>query len=152
MKIKNIFTITLFSIFLFTACSADIAPGTANVIDVETKGTSGKYYFYVTLLSDETGCEQYADWWEVLDENGKLLYRRILVHSHPDDQPFRRSGGSVDVTPTQTLYIRAHMNKNAYKGDLFKGSISKGFSKTQESVKNSSVVESLFPQPNGCLF
>jgi len=143
-----IFILAIFS----SSCSANIAVNSANVINVDTQGSTGKYNFYVTLSSNETGCNQYANWWEVLDENGSLLYRRILVHSHPDDQPFRRAGGQVNVTPSQTLYIRAHMNTSGYKGDVFKGSISEGFIKTDETVKNSSKVELLSPQPNGCLF
>jgi len=151
MKIKNIITTLLLSTLCLTA-NIQIIQNSANVIAVDTKGTSGSYNFYVTLLSDETGCNQYANWWEILDENGNLLYRRILVHSHPDDQPFRRGGRRVNVTPSQTLYIRAHMNTSAYNGDVFKGSVSHGFIKSEDSIKNSSIVESLAPQPNGCLF
>ena len=148
----------MFKSFIFilaifpTLCSADIAVNSANVIDVNTKGSTGKYNFYVTVSSNETGCNQYANWWEILDENGELLYRRILVHSHPNDQPFRRAGGHVNVTPSQPLYIRAHMNTSGYKGDVFKGSISDGFTKTNDIIKKSSEVEFLSPQPNGCLF
>jgi len=130
----------------------DIRPNSANVIDVDVRGSNGAYNFYVTLRSDETGCEQYANWWEVLDEEGNLLYRRILVHSHPTDQPFRRGGSSIKVEPSQTLYIRAHMNTSGYKGDVFKGSVSKGFSKSSDRVKNSTLTESLSPQANSCLF
>ena len=82
MKIKYIFTIIIVA-SLFVTAHAKIIPGSANVIAVDAKGSNGNYNFYVTLSSDETGCEQYANWWEILDENGSLLYRRILIHSHP---------------------------------------------------------------------
>ena len=151
MKIKNIITTLLLSTLCLTADS-EITPNSANVIAVDTKGTSGSYNFYVTLLSDEKGCNQYANWWEVLDENGNLLYRRILVHSHPDDQPFRRGGGHVDVTPSQTLYIRAHMNHKGYGKNLFVGSVESGFSEAKEAISIDSSIEMLEPQSTGCAF
>ena len=70
----------------------------ADVIDVSTSGQPGAYSFSVTVSSPDTGCEQYADWWEVVTEDGQLLYRRVLLHSHVAEQPFTRSGGPVDVT------------------------------------------------------
>lgn len=42
----------------------------ANITEVTAQGDSGLYTFYVTVASDETGCDQYADWWEVLNANG----------------------------------------------------------------------------------
>ena len=151
MKIKKILMTLSICILSVTAC-ADIKLNSANVIDVDVDGSGGTYNFYVTLRSDETGCNQYANWWEILDEESNLLYRRILIHSHPTDQPFRRGGSSINVLPSQTLYIRAHMNSSGYKGEIFKGSISKGFYRSDDSIKNSSITESLSPQPSGCLF
>ena len=70
------------------------ASAIAAVEDVSVSGDPGRYQFAVTIRSDETGCDQYADWWEVVSESGDLLYRRILAHSHVDEQPFARSGGT----------------------------------------------------------
>ncbi|MDF1884072.1 hypothetical protein JHD49_08990 [Sulfurimonas sp. SAG-AH-194-C21] len=151
MKIKKILTVLSICILSVTVY-ADIKPNSANVIDVDVQGSNGAYNFYVTLRSDEAGCAQYANWWEVLNEEGNLLYRRILIHSHPTDQPFRRGGSSIEVEPSQTLYIRAHMNTSGYKGDIYKGSVSVGFLKSTDNIKNSSITESLSPQPQGCLF
>ena len=141
---------------LFTACSdsaqASIASPSANVIAVSTSGSEFSYNFAVTLRSDETGCAQYANWWEVLRSNGTLAYRRILVHSHPDTQPFKRSGGSVNIAYDEIVYIRAHFNKLGYKGDVFKGSVKEGFSKTEDNISKTAKVELQLPQPNGCLF
>ena len=39
----------------------------AQVIDVGVKGEENKYTFYVKIKSPDRGCDQYADWWEVLD-------------------------------------------------------------------------------------
>lgn len=124
----------------------------ANVIAVKALGDEGAYRFSVTLKSDETGCEQYADWWEVLNESGELLYRRILVHSHPDTQPFTRSGGSVKIGKSDVVYIRAHMNKLGYLGDVFKGSVKEGFHKSVTLPSFSEALEKQQPLPRGCAY
>ncbi len=124
----------------------------ANVIAVQASGNDDGYRFSVTLKSDETGCEQYADWWEVLSEKGELLYRRILVHSHPDTQPFTRSGGSVKIGKSDVVYIRAHMNKLGYVGDVFIGSVKDGFSKIEVVPQFSETLEKQQPLPKGCAY
>ena len=124
----------------------------ANVTDVQTSGKEGAYRFAVTLKSDETGCEQYADWWEILNEKGELLYRRILMHSHPDTQPFTRSGGVVAISSNTTVYVRGHMNKLGYVGAVMKGSIDKGFIAVTDLPTFSKSIERQTPLPKGCLY
>jgi len=124
----------------------------ANVTAVTTNGNEGAYRFSVTLKSTETGCEQYADWWEVLSEEGELLYRRILVHSHPDTQPFTRSGGKVDIKASDVVYVRGHMNKVGYVGTVFKGSAKEGFQVVTKVPDFDKSVEKQKPLPNGCAF
>jgi hypothetical protein len=124
----------------------------ANVIAVQTSGSDGAYRFAVTLQSTETGCDQYANWWEVLSKEGTLLYRRILVHSHPDTQPFTRSGGSVNIGKDDIVYVRGHMNKEGYVGDIFKGTVYSGFKKVTKIPNFSKTIETLSPLPAGCAF
>ena len=124
----------------------------ADVQKVSIKGTANAYIFAVRLKSVETGCAQYADWWEVLSEEGELLYRRILVHSHPDTQPFTRSGGKVAISETDIVYVRAHMNTLGYVGDVMKGSVSSGFKVVTELPTFSKKLEKQMPLPNGCLY
>ena len=140
----------IFSVFTFTLCHANEIR--ANVTAVSTTGTSGAYTFSVTLKSDETGCAQYADWWEVLDHKGDLLYRRILVHSHPDTQPFTRSGGKLNIKADEIVYVRAHMNKLGYVGDVFKGSFSKLAVKDLKGTIIKKELEKQAPLPRGCAF
>lgn len=95
----------------------DVPSSSASSADVErvsVSGGPGAYSFSVTIKSPDTGCAQYADWWEVLTPQGELLYRRILAHSHVDEQPFARSGGPVDIQADQTVWVRAHMNTSGY--------------------------------------
>jgi hypothetical protein len=127
--------------------------GGANVVAVRTSGSAGAYHFAVTLESPDTGCDRYADWWEVITPDGVLVYRRILAHSHADEQPFTRSGGPIDVQPTARVIVRAHMNDAGYGGTAFSGSSESGF------AADPSVTAELAPElakksplPNGCAF
>lgn len=124
----------------------------ANVTAVDVQGNEGAYRFAVTLKSDETGCAQYADWWEVLSDKGDLLYRRILVHSHPDTQPFTRSGGKLNIKAGEIVYVRAHMNNRGYVGDVFKGSAAKGFRRVETTPVFKKELEKQDPLPKGCAF
>ncbi len=131
-----------------------LAPsGYADVVSVKTTGTPGDYTFAVTLHSPDTGCEQYADWWEVLDEQGSLLYRRILNHSHPDEQPFTRTGGPVPVESAQKVIVRGHMNTTGYGGQAMSGTVEAGFSADAGiGADFAPDAASLEPQPDGCAF
>jgi hypothetical protein len=124
----------------------------ANVTAVSTKGTENSYHFVVTIESDETGCEQYANWWEVLSEKGTLLYRRILIHSHPEMQPFSRSGGYVKIKKDDIVYVRAHMNTLGYVGNVFKGSVESGFKKLEKAYDFNTSIETQSPLPTNCLY
>lgn len=125
----------------------------ADVVALAASGSAGAYNVAVTLRSPDTGCNQYADWWEVITPDGALLYRRILAHSHVDEQPFTRSGGPVDVQSTTRVIVRAHMNDAGYGGVAFSGSVEAGF------AADPSITAELAPQlveesplPNGCAF
>ncbi len=124
----------------------------ANVVSVVVSGQSNQYYFSVGISSPDTGCEQYADWWEVLSEEGELVYRRILLHSHVNDQPFTRSGDAVDIQPETVVFIRAHMNQNGYGGMIMKGSVESGFNSVDLPPGFSPDIENEPPLPSGCNF
>ena len=124
----------------------------AKVVSVKVQGEPQNYTFNVGISSPDTGCDQYANWWEVLNEEGKLLYRRILAHSHVNEQPFERSGGPLAVSDTQVLIIRAHMNNLGYGTTVFKGSVKDGFKETQLEANFAFQVKSQQPQPSGCAF
>jgi hypothetical protein len=99
----------------------------ATVARVTAAGSAGAYTFAVTIQSNDTGPEHYADWWEVVDESGTLLYRRILLHDHADEQPFERTGGPVPVAADQSVIVRAHVHPTGYSGSAMRGSVSAGF-------------------------
>jgi len=124
----------------------------ADVLDVVSSGDSKTFQFNVTISSPDTGCEQYADWWEVLSEDGQLLYRRVLLHSHVDEQPFVRSGGPVPISKAEVVYVRAHMNKGGYGGKVLKGTVSDGFKPVEIESGFAAEIELQQPLPDGCDF
>ena len=93
--------------------------GVAQVTNVSASGSNNQYNLSVTISSPDLGCHQYTNWWEVIDLDGNLLYRRILGHSHVNEQPFTRSGGPVAITENTEVYIRAHMNTTSYGSKVF---------------------------------
>ncbi len=124
----------------------------ADVIGVQVSGAPGAYQFNVTIKSPDTGCAQYADWWEVVSEDGRLLYRRVLLHSHVDEQPFARSGGPVPVKPDTVVWVRSHMNTGGYGGVVFKGSVKTGFAKAEPPANFAAGLAKQVPLPEGCDF
>jgi hypothetical protein len=124
----------------------------ANVTAVNVTGNVSAYTFSVTISSPDTGCDQYADWWEVLTEDGTLLYRRILAHSHVGEQPFTRSGGPVNIDLETPVWVRAHLSPGGYGGAARHGSVTAGFSLDTPPVEFGAELESESPQPDGCAF
>ncbi len=132
--------------------TGESAPVAADVLAVSASGAPGSYTFSVTVGSPDTGCEQFADWWEVLTEEGALLYRRVLLHSHVDEQPFTRSGGPVAVDPGRTVLVRAHMSTGGYGGAVMRGSVGTGFEPAEAPSGFAAELASQAPLPQGCAF
>lgn len=124
----------------------------ADVLSVDVSGDPGAYRFAVEVRSPDEGCDQYADWWEVLTEDGGLLYRRILAHSHVNEQPFVRSGGPVEIEPETIVIVRAHMHPAGYGALAMRGSAANGFAEVSLASDFAADVESEGPQPTGCAF
>ncbi len=127
-------------------------PITADVLSVQISGTPGGYTLAVEIASPDKDCSQYADWWEVIDEEGQLLYRRVLAHSHTEEQPFTRTGGPVPVEPDTTIWVRAHMNPGGYGGAAMRGSVQAGFQPAELSPDFAADLAKLPPLPQDCAF
>lgn len=126
--------------------------GVAVVTDVIVSDQENQYTFSVTISSPDLGCQQYADWWEVIDLDGNLIYRRILTHSHVTEQPFNRTGSPVAISSTEVVYVRAHMNTTSYGNKVFKGSVSAGFTSENLDVTFAKGLEKVAPLPAKCDF
>jgi hypothetical protein len=117
----------------------------------------------VSVESADIDCNQYADWWEVLSEDGALLYRRILQHCHTDengssdpDAPgntFTRDGGPVAIAEDAVVIVRAHMSNAGYNGTVMRGSVASGFALAPDIGPDfAAEAETAAPQPTQCLF
>jgi hypothetical protein len=124
----------------------------ADVVSVSMSGESGAYNFSVTISSPDEGCSQYADWWEIVSQDGELIYRRILLHSHVDEQPFTRSGGPVSIEVDTIVLVRAHMHPGGYGGTALKGSLEQGFEQVELSADFAADLVETLPLPEGCNF
>ncbi|MEZ4439966.1 MAG: hypothetical protein R3B72_12795 [Polyangiaceae bacterium] len=135
-----------------SAPSAPSDGARADVTAVAAHGTAGDLTFDVTVASPDTGCDRYADWWEVVSPEGALLYRRILAHSHVDEQPFTRSGGPVKISRDDTVLVRAHLSLGGY-GRALRGSASAGFSAADDLPADfAAALAEAAPRPDGCAF
>ncbi len=82
----------------------------ADVVEVEIAAEpGGTYRFDVTVQSEETGWDKYADAWEVRAPDGTVLGTRNLTHPHVDEQPFTRSLTGVEIPDDITqVEVAAH--------------------------------------------
>jgi hypothetical protein len=145
--------ILLSGMFLMGQVSCAPLVTLADVLNVSISGAQGAYTFAVTVDSPDTGCDQYSDWWEVLTPEGELLYRRILLHSHVNEQPFTRQGGPVPVQSQQTVIVRAHMSNLGYGGAAMRGTVEGGFEPAPDIKEDfAPEVETQAPQPLFCLY
>lgn len=161
MKLALVVVISLFSLL---SCSLNFNKDSPEIEEVDDMISSVKveavdyivsnniYSFSVTLKSPDLGCDQYADWWEIIDAEGKLLFRRVLSHSHVQEQPFARSGGSLTLSDTATLTIRGHMSNIGYGKEAMRGSIKDGFKSLELKEDYAIDLESESPQPPKCAF
>ena len=62
-----------------------------------------------TLRHQDSGWDHYADKWRVVDQKGKVLGERVLLHPHENEQPFTRSESGIEIPDTTTVvYVEAH--------------------------------------------
>ncbi len=84
--------------------------GEADVVAVEAaREDPGTWRFDVTVAHGDEGWDHYADKWEVLAPDGRVLGARVLLHPHVGEQPFTRSLGGVAIPEDiDRVILRAH--------------------------------------------
>ena len=70
-----------------------------NVVGVEVSEQAGAFRFSVTLRHKDEGWDHYANVWEIIGPDGRVIDRRVLAHPHDTEQPFTRSLGHVEIAP-----------------------------------------------------
>lgn len=91
-------------IFIAAAAMA----GEADVLKAQASCQDEVCRFEVTVQHADEGWKHYADRFEVLTLEGKVLGTRVLAHPHVNEQPFTRSLSGVPVPRSQTqVRIRA---------------------------------------------
>jgi len=92
--------------------------GEAEVTQVQVIRTGpGLYRISVSVLHQDKGWDHYADAWEVLAPDGRILATRTLYHPHVDEQPFTRSLDKVKIpADIRQVEVRAHCSDHTYGG------------------------------------
>lgn len=98
------------SSFLLVVFAASPAwAGKADVVRVEaTEEADGAWSFAATVRHADQDPDHWADWWRVRTPEGKELGRRVLLHSHVDEQPFTRDERIRIPRGVQVVVVEAH--------------------------------------------
>ena len=116
MSRKTVILLELFAcLFITTAVVAD----DANVKNVEIINEGdNRFTFEVTVQHNDTGWDHYADRWEILNPEGKIIAIRVLRHPHVKEQPFTRRLHFVVVDEEiDEVTVRAHCPVNEFGGE-----------------------------------
>ena len=132
MKIKNTIKRVLLC-GLLTIVSTNIANANdVEVVDVKAIQSKDKTWrFSVTLKHDDEGWDHYANEWQVIAPDDKILATRTLYHPHVDEQPFTRGTQGVKISDDiKTVRIIAKdtvhgLSKNAVELELATNTIKK---------------------------
>ena len=113
---------------LFTwgwAGSEDVPPGSSEVL-IELEPYDGQTLVRFShsgldpkpAASHSEGWEHYADRWDVIAPDGRILGTRVLLHPHVHEQPFTRSMGGVFIPKDITeVTVKARCNIDGYIGE-----------------------------------
>lgn len=100
--------------------AAGVFAGQANVLKVDIQPVpqrAGYFDVDVTLKHADTGWDHYANRWEIIGPDGKVLATRVLAHPHVNEQPFTRSLSNVKIPGEFTwVKVRGHDLVHGYGG------------------------------------
>lgn len=123
MKLKQLIKVIIIPLLLTFSGLAQA--NEVEIVDVKAHQASNKSWtFAVTLKHDDTGWDHYANEWQVIAPDDKILATRTLYHPHVDEQPFTRNTSGVkipaDITTVRIIArdtIHGH-SKTAMQVDL----------------------------------
>lgn len=107
----------IFSLIFTVVCLPAVA-GDVDVVNVQIHKSGNRHYdFDVTLKHNDTGWDHYADKWDIVGPDGKVIATRVLFHPHEDEQPFTRSLENVAIPAGITeVTIRGAAKPHGYGG------------------------------------
>jgi hypothetical protein len=90
--------------------AAPVIAGEADVVGVRVQSSVDRVFsFDVTIRHADEGWKHYADAFEIVHPDGKVLGTRVLFHPHVNEQPFTRSLGGVRIpVGVSAIIVRAH--------------------------------------------
>ncbi len=109
-------------VYIFFGCillmTTSVYAGQADVVEVDvTRTADGTYKFDVTVRHADKGWKHFADKWDIIAPDGKVLGTRILAHPHDNEQPFTRSLAGVKIPENlKEVTVRAHDMVHGYGG------------------------------------
>lgn len=110
--------------FLFLFLAMPAMADDAVIEAAEARASGGTWTFSVTLSHGDTGWEDYADGWRVVDESGDELGLRVLYHPHVEEQPLTRSLSGVAIpSDLDTVFIEARTNTDGWGAARFRVSL-----------------------------
>jgi len=106
-------------IFGLLLLSPTVDAGDVRIVEVSVECPSS-CTFSVTLEHEDQGWHHYANQWDVVTLEGKLLKSRVLYHPHEQEQPFTRSLSGVFIPAGESkVKIRAKDSKHGYSEQEF---------------------------------
>jgi hypothetical protein len=106
-------TIVITSLIIFSTTSFALA-GKADVVAANASKSGETSPVSAPVRHADEGWKHYANSFQILAMDGKVLGTRVLAHPHVNEQPFTRSLGGVKI-PAGTIKIRVRA------GDLVHG-------------------------------
>jgi hypothetical protein len=102
---------------LLLVVSASSHAGLADVLSATADCSSSVCTFSVTVQHTDEGWNHYADAWEVVAPDGRVLATRVLEHPHVQEQPFTRELRGVAVpSEIKSVRIRARDSVHGFGG------------------------------------
>jgi hypothetical protein len=115
-KMKFLAHLALFTMSVtYHANPAGADPAVIEAAHARPSGAS--WTFSVTVRHADTGWEDYADGWRVLDGQGSVLGERVLFRPHVTEQPFTRSLSCVEVPNNASFVMLQTRTKPEEWGD-----------------------------------
>ena len=112
------FVILLVAALALLASQSNADP--AVIEEVRASQTGEEWRFDVTLSHADTGWDDYADGWRIVDGEGTVLGFRELLHPHVNEQPFTRSLSGVSVPDAaKVVYVESRTNTQGWSAARF---------------------------------